>query len=182
MTNAEIIEHFAAVARPLILKYFPARNSCIAATRTTIECLRRFGIRARAAPVALALEIPAYELAYISGLTEEQRNKSKAAAKGFVDRTGDPDKWPGHLVAVAEDRWFIDPTIDAAIYSLAAHAPLEAEDTIIVWDLGRMGHAFTVRAQVELHGGQRRRFNMHRRRSTISTFSRHGNSITCSRS
>lgn len=106
--NAELaIVRFAAVARPMILAFFPP-NSCIAASRIAVEVLQRFGVSAEAVPVSLIVEAKARALAFVSGV------KLKGGATEL--RPSGPDSWAGHVVVIASGfgkrRYLIDASFD----------------------------------------------------------------------
>lgn len=115
MSVEEIIARYAEVARPLILQ-FTGPHSCIAAARTTIECLRLFGVPALALPVRWSVYCREKNFAYVSGLDPETKAKAQNAAAVFIDQ-GTPSTWDGHLVVVAgtgSKRYLIDASFDQA--------------------------------------------------------------------
>lgn len=116
LSNSEIIELYAGVARPIMLKYMPP-NSCVSATRITIETLKLFSVDAVPAPTKFCVANLDSGKAYTSGLSEEEIEQA-------ANVTASPwrGEWRGHLVAVADRRWLIDPTFDQALLALGLPA------------------------------------------------------------
>jgi hypothetical protein len=110
-----VIHSFAMVARPIILEYFPPR-SCISSTRIVIECLQAFGILARPIPVQFSLCVPSQKLAYLAcgpdELSRARQHNQVVELKPFSGAG-----WPGHLIALAEGRYWIDASFDQAFHS-----------------------------------------------------------------
>lgn len=107
------IRAYAAIARPMILHYFPEPNACIAACRTTLECLKRFGVRSRVEAVELVVTVPDLELSYVSGLSVESKQRAIDKSKELLSVENATDAWDGHVVVIADGYWLIDPTFDA---------------------------------------------------------------------
>lgn len=144
----EIIAHYAAIARPLILEFFPP-NCCVAASRVTIECLRSFGVDAVAVAMKLVVECRPREVAYLVGLSRAERRKAKKQAAAWTDRA-QPDAWNGHLVVVArgERRQFmIDPSFDQA--SMPGHG-VTIPPCILVVPVGAEIPPDSIGAELEL--------------------------------
>lgn len=115
---AEILEVFAEVARPMILQFFPP-NSCIAAARTTLECLKRFSVDAYAEPVRFVVKIEELNLAFTTGLSEDERRRAISDADSWFDAATRESGWNGHLIVLAVNRrYLVDPTFDQAFYQL----------------------------------------------------------------
>jgi hypothetical protein len=118
MAASEIVRAFAITARPIILKYFPPA-CCVAASRITVECLRRFGIRSEATQVKFVVHVKALNMAYVAGLDEDEREKARLKASDWIDRV--PDNlvapWNGHVVVVTKKMpsFLIDPSFDQAV-------------------------------------------------------------------
>lgn len=111
---------FCSSAREIMLT-FTGHNSCIASTRITIETLRRFGINCTPMPVKFALEVEAHNVAYSSGLTQEEL----ATANKSVETPWETG-WRGHLVASYKDA-LIDPSLDQADIALKGILGLRPE-------------------------------------------------------
>ncbi len=109
------IQAFAAVARPLILKYFPPA-CCIAATRVTIECLRRFGVTAKPKATVFCVSVPEKKLAYVSG-PEKYFDFANAASWTKRGTSDGSDGYQGHVVAFAGTT-LIDAAFDQSLYAL----------------------------------------------------------------
>jgi hypothetical protein len=102
MRAEDIVRRYASVARPVILEFFPP-NSCIAASRITIEVLRRFGIKAQAVPVSMVVQSKSRDLAFVSGLDMKGRaHQIRPASK---------NAWNGHCIAIAGGH-LIDASFD----------------------------------------------------------------------
>ena len=120
----DVITAFAQVARPVILRYFN-RGSCIASSRIAIEVLRHFGIPARALPVRFVLRVPALEMAFVTGLSDQEKTKARREAGSFVTvksgpaiKGGSEIGWNGHLIVHAAGV-LIDPSFDQALDAIA---------------------------------------------------------------
>ena len=126
--TAAIVQAYAAIARPYILQFFPAPNSCISACRTTIEVLELFGVRAWALPCRMKAELPALHLAYASGLNDRDLAIARRRLQGRMRSVGrDPETWQGHLAVATEHHWFLDPTFDSIFWGLA-HCGYQAHE------------------------------------------------------
>lgn len=113
--NAERIVHeFGSLARP-VMREFMTAASCIAAARTTIEVMRRFGLKAYEVPVSFIFYVPARNYARTCGFTRREREAMRARAANWRDDIPENgESWNGHLIVIVEDRWMIDPAIDQA--------------------------------------------------------------------
>ncbi len=155
-TAAAVIQAFAQVARPIILKYL-SRRSCIASVRVAIECLKRFGVRGRPFAVRFVVEIPAMNLMYTSGLSDEEQERARKA-KSFINLPGgEGGGWNGHLVIEAGG-FLIDPSFDQAFAAFAetGHA-METPPMAVVFPLngGRLGPDVQVDYEAALDNGTR---------------------------
>lgn len=113
-SDEAVVRAYAKVARPQILRFFP-RNSCVASTRTTIECLARFGLQGTG--LACEFVVQGQKLAYVSGLRAGNEQAARAASGSFTYlRSADP--FDLHVVAIIEQpqglRWLIDASFDQA--------------------------------------------------------------------
>lgn len=120
MTPEQTITRYAAVARPLILQFFPP-NACIAASRITIECLGRFGIKAKAFPMKFAVESTKHQVRFTVGLDDKEKAEAAANAASSHSRMG-LKAWNGHVVVITKgkgNRYLIDASFDQA--SMPAH-------------------------------------------------------------
>jgi hypothetical protein len=117
--------------RAAMLRYVPRRDACVLATRSLIDCCSQLGLRARAICVeALVANPQAWATASAArranpGMSIEAFYEHLVAAgyqgEGWTVSIGSPDapanepwSWAGHLVAVVEERWMIDLTLDQA--------------------------------------------------------------------
>jgi len=108
---ALVVEAYARIARPVMLKYMHT-NSCIAAARTTIETMRICGLRAEEIPVCFAFHVPSRKYARLAGFPAEEQAEMRANAASWEDLPG--SGWNGHLIVLVEDRWLLDAAIDQA--------------------------------------------------------------------
>jgi hypothetical protein len=108
-----IIKRYAEVARPLLIASFGVK-SCIQSTRVTIECLRRFGVRAEACPVSLVAQSARTGDGWACGPEEELRRRAGGAT--LVDLSPPGQVWRAHHVAIAEggnsNRYLVDASFD----------------------------------------------------------------------
>lgn len=106
-----VVEAFAQVARPTILKFFPP-NSCVASTRIAMECFSRFGLRSEATASKLMVLDVALERAYVSGFREEREDmEARALSFETLSEVGSYDR---HVVCLVERRWLVDASFDQA--------------------------------------------------------------------
>lgn len=116
-THVNILEAYARVARPRIKERFGV-DSCIAATRITIQVAERFGLSAVPVSVvarAMNAEYMACEARF--GRVPKNRREFDEWCEeygAYVARVGDPDRsdGSGHLVAVVEGHTLVDASID----------------------------------------------------------------------
>lgn len=123
----QIVTAYADVARPLMRQWL-SPNSCIAATRITMNILNVFGIDARPLPVVATVHNPAWlalgrKLKRQPTVDEQKADPGNAwsVGLGFNDPESrdsypvDPNNWAGHLVALTlNDALLIDGAIDQA--------------------------------------------------------------------
>jgi hypothetical protein len=114
VTPVIIMAAYAAAARPVLRRFLPV-NSCVAATRVTIECLRHFGIEAIPRAAKWVVEFPDSKLAYTTGLTPEERSSARETIPYAWADTEAP--WNGHLIAMTGE-FLIDPSFEQAIVAL----------------------------------------------------------------
>lgn len=123
--RVEIVKILLQEGRDEMLRVFRS-DSCIAATRITLDVLAHFHVLAEALPARLMIFNPAFvqriengaEFPKSGDVVQEwaKEDGSWTLGVGYSDEgTLAPDKWPGHLVAVTEDRWLIDCSLDQAI-------------------------------------------------------------------
>lgn len=142
-----VIAAFGRIARPIMRKFMP-RDSCIASVRTTIEVMRIFRLQAMEIPVSFVFEVPAKKYARVSGFTTAERNQMRRKSQTWRDDIPPGGGWNGHLIAVVEGRWIIDPSIDQA------HAPefgVEILPEILVVDIS--GQPWDPSDQFDVHIG-----------------------------
>ena len=106
----QLLTLYCSRARPIMLP-FMTPNSCIAATRVSIDCLQALGIPAEPLATKFAVTVPAINKLYGCGLTAEER----AGALDSKEIWG--NGWNGHLVVRSGD-WLIDPSFDQADVAL----------------------------------------------------------------
>lgn len=106
----QLIQSYASKARPVMLEYL-GLNSCIAAARVTCEYFSRHDITARVQPVKFVVEDKARNLAFCSGLSDEERATAKQSTKLS-------EGWNGHLIVIADNRYILDPSFDQALAAL----------------------------------------------------------------
>lgn len=110
-----VLEVFGRVARrPMVQAW--GRNCCIAASRTAILALGRFGVAAKAFPCKLCVEDPARNVAKRVGFTRTERQEINARNNParVVDRSVPGEGWEGHLAVVVEKRLLLDASFDQA--------------------------------------------------------------------
>jgi hypothetical protein len=95
---------YCAVARQIMSPYL-APNSCIAASRITIDCLHLLGIPAEPLPTKFVVYVKEIETAYTCGVKAEEIRPTQQSRKQW--QSG----WNGHLI-VRSDKWLIDPSFD----------------------------------------------------------------------
>ena len=118
-STEQVLAAFAAVARPLFRRSYPA-NSCIASSRIAIEVARRFGIQAK--PLAAQLWVRNDRLTKLLETTpdptrDQVEEWKRMGAAGMTIGIGQPARfengeWNRHLVAVVQGRWLVDASID----------------------------------------------------------------------
>jgi hypothetical protein len=114
-----IVTSYAQVARPIFRQFYPARNSCVAAVRTTIEVFEALGLHSWPLSVRMKVEPVGKKVAYASGLLPEEKARVIRANKLHKWKGGeDRHTWNGHLVLQTEGHWFLDPTFDMAFEGL----------------------------------------------------------------
>lgn len=132
MTPETVVAAYQEVARPIMLDFMGGdRQTCIAATRITIETMRAFGLAAEPVSVKFVLHCPALGFAYISGFSAQER-KRMARRNGKPIQNRGVGGYNGHLIAAVAGQWLIDPTIDQA--ESIEHG-LRIEPTILVMPL-----------------------------------------------
>jgi hypothetical protein len=148
-----IIQRFAQTARPLMRRFMPAA-SCIASVKTTIEVMRHFQLRVIECPVSFAFTVPGKSFARVAGFSRAERKRMEEKALTWRDERPAEGGWNGHLIALVENRWILDPSIDQA------HAPefgVEIPPEILVIDVN--GHqwkprGFEMRLGLRLDNGE----------------------------
>lgn len=128
MNVEELVTQFVAIAAPVLSQiYTPCR--CLPATRICVEVMRAFGVPARPLSVCALAMNPAYFTTWqktftVAGATcvaDERGIRISPAKDEFPEVTTpaavlignskqrkQPDGWPGHLVAVVDDKWLVD--------------------------------------------------------------------------
>lgn len=140
-SRTAVVDAFEAVARPEILKWFPA-NSCIASSRIAVECLGLFGVEA--VGVAATLIARCGTLAYVVGMNPREKARAKKQAGSFVERTS-PNGIDGHVVAVVPGEWLIDASFDQVDVGF----PINPAPLLIPLD-GRRADSLHVKGSVKI--------------------------------
>lgn len=119
MTIEEVLKVYTRIARPIILEYF-RKDSCIASTRITVEVFSRLGFKA----IPLACHVQIYNSKFREIFERESHWPTKEemgkwiteGAWGIGIGFGDKKEqgYLGHLVAIVENRYLIDSSIDQA--------------------------------------------------------------------
>ena len=106
MTDRDnILSRYCRMSRRLMLP-FVTPNSCIASTKVTCDCLQRFGFNVRPLPTKLVFMLPDRNLAFSSGLSDAELATARDSRKVFGDG------WNGHLVALVDESWLVDASLD----------------------------------------------------------------------
>lgn len=105
MKREDILNNYCRTARRLMLP-FMASNSCIGSTKVTCDCLRRLGFHARPLPTKLVFALPDRKIAFASGLSDEELATARDSRKVFGPG------WNGHLVALVDESWLLDASLD----------------------------------------------------------------------
>lgn len=119
MNIEEVLKGYTRIARPIILEYFQ-KDSCIASTRITVEVFSRLGFKA----MPLPCQVQVYNNKFREIFEREKHWPTKEEMEkwvtqgawgigiGFGDHKG--EGYLGHLVAIVENRYLIDSSIDQA--------------------------------------------------------------------
>jgi len=119
MTVEEILKVYTRIARPIILEYF-RKDSCIASTRITIEVFSRLGFKA----IPFACHVQIFNDKFREIFEREKHWPTKGEMEkwitqgawsigfGYGDHKG--ERYIGHLVAIVENKYLIDSSIDQA--------------------------------------------------------------------
>lgn len=140
-TIPDVINAFAQTTRPVILRYFN-RRSCIASSRVAIEVLQYFGVEARAIPVRFVVRVPSLKMAFVSGLSPEEKRTAKRDAGEFVELQPGPEirgggsGWDGHVIVDAGG-CLVDPSFDQALDAIAqqGRVQIDASPRVAVFPL-----------------------------------------------
>lgn len=111
------VQRFASVADGELQRWFPdSYRNCIAAVRLATQVFEQLGFVARPASVVYQCYSQKRKSMYVSGATPEVMAAAKR--KGCDTRHVGSDGWQGHLVCIIENRWWVDPTWQAALVEL----------------------------------------------------------------
>jgi hypothetical protein len=91
-----------------------APAECLLYTRIVVEAARRLGLDAYPLAVRYVLYPPGWETSKVVvalGTTAAERAASGAT---WLEPAGSAERWPGHVLAVVDRRWLVDPTLDQA--------------------------------------------------------------------
>jgi hypothetical protein len=99
--------------------------------------MERLGFKAVPLATKFIVEAPALQLAYTSGLSDEELRQAEAVSSAFGAG------WRGHLVAQVDDAWLLDSTFDQADDALAGRPfRLSPECVLFPLDGARPGYDF----------------------------------------
>jgi len=125
---ARTISAYAAVARPIIRRDHLA-NSCIASTRITIDVFQQLGYHAEPLEVVVSVG----DKAYVRHWRKHGPPRSREDYDHMVRTTGavvigigqdrSGDGIGGHVVAVVEDTWLVDASLDQVSRMTRARIP-----------------------------------------------------------
>jgi hypothetical protein len=146
MTLEEAVARFSEVAPAEIRRWFPTPNNCIAAVRITTEVFKALGFEARALPVRFVCVNDEAKLAYVSMPHDDEWEKAMRNHSVLDERTGG---WQGHLVAIVEGRWWIDPTWCAAAVSMG----IASEWEVLEFEFDVEAEALAAEMVLTLDGG-----------------------------
>ena len=118
------MQHLIERGRPLILEIASAR-SCISSTRLAVEYLRGRNIKAEPLTVRAHVLSPAMveKINQYGGLPEdkatidrwyEESDQVWGIGLGMSEIPAEAGNWPGHLVALVENKYLLDLSIDQA--------------------------------------------------------------------
>jgi hypothetical protein len=130
MNVEDILLNYNRVAGPLLQSLLDV-NACIAATRVTVDCLKRWDLEVVAKSVKWMVSVPKLERAYAAGFSQEEL----VTAKELSDppwRTR--DSWRGHLVAMLPG-YLIDSSFNQAAIGLG----LPTSPSVAVFPLPDVG-------------------------------------------
>lgn len=148
-TEERIIQAYAQVARPILLRYLP-RRSCIASAHIGLQALAELCVDVQPVPVYFCLRIPTLNVAYIAGISEEDKQRAIAECAGWTD-LGTGHDWNGHLLLKYRNEFLIDPSFDQAFAALAeAGTPVSTKPLTLVLPLD--GQSFPAGAQARFKG------------------------------
>jgi hypothetical protein len=116
-----VIEGLVRHARSEILREF-SPDSCIVSTAVAIDVLAMFGFLAQPLPVQIALFNEPYAKRILAGQSPlekdlvrwGQEDGSYSVGLGYGHGDPTPGKWAGHLVALVENQYLVDLSIDQA--------------------------------------------------------------------
>lgn len=129
-SKGKLLKRYCRVAREIMLP-FMGPNSCIGATRVTVDCLRSLGIQAEPIATKLAVQIPAKEIAYTSGLSDEELATARNSTRTYGDG------WRGHLICRCGQQ-LLDPSFDQA--DVALKGLLGADKVVAIMPLPDDAH------------------------------------------
>jgi hypothetical protein len=119
MTTWDVLLRYTEVARPIIREYFRA-DSCIASTAITIEVMKRLGIVATPYPCRVLV----FNAPFMSRVKRERRYPDSTEVIKWttgtnlwsvgVGYTTNNEPHVGHLIAIVENKYLVDASIDQA--------------------------------------------------------------------
>lgn len=136
VTPEILLELFTEIADPWIAQL--ENRSCVAAVRILQQCLETFGVKVEPRPVYFTIQIKSLEIGYMCGLRPDQvKGQPKSWIPASPLRTG--TGWNGHLVALVDKQFLVDPSFDAPFIEmqLAGKLPSYERSGTLVLPLGR---------------------------------------------
>jgi hypothetical protein len=130
--DEEFVRAYARVART-VMRLGMESQTCVSAARVTCEFFARCGMSVRPVPCKLILKVPAHHFIYVAGGTDPQLRRD---ASRWFKRTPHAGAWAAHVVAVVQDRWLIDASVDQA--TSMEHGVVMPGLTLVI-DLGPKG-------------------------------------------
>jgi hypothetical protein len=152
MTKEQILAAYAKIARP-VMRQFMEAESCVTATRVTCEFFDGCHMPSVPVPCKLMFKVPGKNYMYVSGWKGKIKERMKHEAKAWHDVAPVGPTWAGHLLALVQDRWLVDASIDQVT---SPEHGVTVPPIALVVDLGTQGATAltgTVSAAVVLDDG-----------------------------
>ena len=108
-----LMARFGRLARPVMLKVLN-RNSCIASSKITVDCLTQFGLTVTAHAVKFLVTAPSLKLVYAAGTTERGRRLTADKTLNCQMVAGLVGRDMLLLLSVAQRTSYLDASFDQA--------------------------------------------------------------------